>query len=142
MTERKILSNSEADTINFAKEIAKKASLGDIFCLHGDLGAGKTTFSRSFIQSLAGNGTEVPSPTFTLVQTYETVKFPIWHFDLYRLKNAEEIYELGLEDAIKSSVMLIEWPDNAANLIPNTAHHIYFTIDGNKRHIHIQRGNK
>lgn len=140
MTDIKIVSNSESDTSNFAKKIAEKASIGDIFCLHGDLGAGKTVFSRSFIKSLVGKNTEVPSPTFTLVQTYNSNGFYIWHFDLYRLKNPEEIYELGWEEALQDNIVIIEWSENAENIIPNEAHHIYFTIDDNKRHIHIKRG--
>lgn len=84
---------------------------GDVVLLKGDLGAGKSTFARALIQSLCGENTEVPSPTFTLVQTYETKAFSIWHFDLYRLKFPEEIYELGIEEAKHSGVCLIEWPE-------------------------------
>ncbi|MCI5059691.1 MAG: tRNA (adenosine(37)-N6)-threonylcarbamoyltransferase complex ATPase subunit type 1 TsaE [Alphaproteobacteria bacterium] len=95
-----------------AKNLAKTVQIGDIYALKGDLGAGKTHFARAFIRSALNDTTlEVPSPTFTLVQLYESPQYPIWHFDLYRLEHSDEIYELGWEEAISGAVCLVEWPE-------------------------------
>lgn len=101
----------EAATAALGARLAAICRKGDAVGLRGDLGAGKTTLARGFIQALTSSSTEVPSPTFTLVQTYETTKGQIAHFDLYRLKNAAEIEELGLFDAIGEGIVLIEWPE-------------------------------
>ena len=101
-----------------AARLAVLASAGDIVGLAGELGAGKTTFARAFICARLGE-TEVPSPTFTLVQTYENGSTPIWHFDLYRLQNSEEIYELGIEEAFETAISLIEWPEKMAGNEPS-----------------------
>lgn len=103
---------SEAATNACAAEIAGRLKAGDIVLLGGDLGAGKTAFARALIRTLADDPElNVPSPTFTLVQTYDTPKAPIWHFDLYRLKDPDEIFELGWDDALAGGILLIEWPD-------------------------------
>lgn len=115
---------TEPDIEAEAALMAGQCASGDIITLSGPLGAGKSVFARAFIRALAGADTEVPSPTFTLVQRYDTPRFPLWHFDLYRLKQAEEILELGLEDALEQGVALIEWPEIAAHLLPPTARHI------------------
>ena len=86
---------TEADTQTIGKTLAKIAQTGDVFALYGTLGMGKSVFARAFVQELCGNQ-EVPSPTFTLLQTYEAPNFDIYHFDLYRLKSAEEIFEIGM----------------------------------------------
>ncbi len=112
------LENEEA-TCELAREMAGQTRAGDIFLLKGELGAGKTVFSRAFINHFLD--TEVPSPTFTLLQTYHTDKFDIYHLDLYRLKHAGEIIELGIEDAVGQAVMLIEWPEIAENIIKDIA---------------------
>lgn len=92
---------------------------GDVLCLEGDLGAGKTALARQFIRTAAGGPLEVPSPTFTLVQTYETpLGFDIWHFDLYRLARADEVFELGWEEARARNVALVEWPACLGALLP------------------------
>ena len=114
------LSETEAETIALAQRVAKIAEKGDIFALEGTLGMGKSVFSRAFIQSLVGN-TEVPSPTFTLLQTYEAPHFEIYHFDLYRLKDPEEIFELGMEEAMYQGVCLIEWPEKMQGYLPQRA---------------------
>ena len=104
------------------KKLAQKISFflrpKDIVLLKGDLGAGKSYFARAFIQSLLGEETEVPSPTFTLVQEYETSLGPVCHFDLYRLKNEEEVFELGIDEAFARAISLIEWPERLGSYTP------------------------
>ncbi len=79
---------------------------------------GKTEFARAFIRRLAGADEEVPSPTFTLVQSYETPAGTIWHFDLYRLTRPEDVWELGFEDALADGIILIEWPERLGSALP------------------------
>ncbi len=107
----------EAATAAFAARVSALAAAGDVIALKGDLGAGKTSFARAFIRS-RGAVEEVPSPTFTLVQVYELAGAAIWHFDLYRLKSAEEAWELGIEDAFSEGISLIEWPERLGSLLP------------------------
>jgi tRNA threonylcarbamoyladenosine biosynthesis protein TsaE len=107
----------EAATTRLAAAIAGLARHGDAIALSGELGAGKTVFARAFIRARGGVG-EVPSPTFTLVQTYELPGGTIWHFDCYRLRAAEEAWELGIEDAFHDGISLIEWPERIASLLP------------------------
>ncbi len=114
------LSKTEADTVSLGQRIAKIAQKGDIFALDGTLGMGKSVFSRAFIQSLVGN-TDVPSPTFTLLQTYDAPDFEIYHFDLYRLKDPDEIFELGMEEAMYQGVCLIEWSEKMGGYLPRRA---------------------
>ena len=108
---------TEQDTIAIGKKLAHLARKGDVFALYGTLGMGKSVLARAFVQELCGNG-EVPSPTFTLLQTYEAPDFDIYHFDLYRLKSPDEIFEIGVEDALYSGVSLIEWPDKMSPYLP------------------------
>jgi tRNA threonylcarbamoyladenosine biosynthesis protein TsaE len=108
----------EAAMSSLAAELAAAAKPRDLVALHGTLGMGKTSFARAFIRRLLGAEEEVPSPTFTLVQIYDAPVGPIWHFDLYRLKDPEEIWELGFEDALADGILLIEWPDRLGTLLP------------------------
>ncbi|MCX8506339.1 MAG: tRNA (adenosine(37)-N6)-threonylcarbamoyltransferase complex ATPase subunit type 1 TsaE [Alphaproteobacteria bacterium] len=104
---------SEAETAECAKRLADQLRAQDILLLQGDLGAGKTHFARAVIRHLMGSDITVPSPTFSLVQTYQLPNnITLWHFDLYRIKHPDEIWELGLEEAINSGISLIEWPEN------------------------------
>jgi tRNA threonylcarbamoyladenosine biosynthesis protein TsaE len=107
---------SEDDTKKLACLLAKISLKGDVFALYGTLGAGKSTFSRYFIQSLMGD-IDVPSPTFTLVQTYYSSEFDIYHYDMYRLKTPDEAYELGIDEAFYNAVNLIEWPEKIKPLL-------------------------
>lgn len=109
-----------AATAGLARALAARAVLRDVVALWGDLGTGKTTFARAFIQARPGGEsvTEVPSPTFTLVQVYELPDAAVWHFDLYRLTNAEDAWELGIEEALATGISLIEWPDRLGSLLP------------------------
>jgi len=108
--EKQVASQLESEA--FAEALAGSLGAGDMIALEGGLGAGKTTLARALIRALLGNSdAEVPSPTFTLIQTYNAEKFEIWHADLYRLGDEEEVYELGLDEARMHSLCLIEWPD-------------------------------
>lgn len=124
---------SEKDTRNLAIKLAKIVSTGDIILLEGTLGAGKSTFARFFIRSFLCEETEVPSPTFTLAQTYVTEFFPIWHFDLYRLTSCAELSELGLEEAFSTGVTLVEWPDRLGSYMPLRYLHLSFRQDDSCR---------
>ncbi len=108
----------ETETVRLAAAIANRARPGDVIGLAGPLGVGKTRFARAFIERLAGAAEEVPSPTFTLVQTYETPAGTIWHFDLYRLEKPSDAWELGIEEAFADGIALIEWPERLESLLP------------------------
>jgi tRNA threonylcarbamoyladenosine biosynthesis protein TsaE len=108
----------EAATRTLARRLAEAASPGDVVALFGDLGAGKTSFARAFVQTLVGAGEDVPSPTFTLAQMYEFASGTIWHFDLYRLEKPQDALELGIEEAFADGVSLIEWPDRLGPWLP------------------------
>jgi len=117
------LAGAEA-TRDFAASIAPRLRRGDVILLHGGLGAGKTHFARSLIQtrmSETGFVEDVPSPTFTLVQTYDVGSVDIWHADLYRLSSVDEVYELGLDEAMEQAICLIEWPDRLGSEMPADA---------------------
>jgi tRNA threonylcarbamoyladenosine biosynthesis protein TsaE len=111
-----------AATQAFAARLARIVQPGDVIALIGDLGMGKTAFARGFVNALATlHGLpeeEVPSPTFTLVQTYPLPDFTVYHIDLYRLEDPAEALELGIEDAFADDVSLIEWPDRLGPLLP------------------------
>src|SRR5712691_8547258 len=108
----------ETATAALAARISALAQPADVIALKGDLGAGKTTFARAFIRARGNCEEEVPSPTFTLVQVYEVEPAAIWHFDLYRLRSAEEAWELGIEEAFGDGISLIEWPERLGVLLP------------------------
>jgi tRNA threonylcarbamoyladenosine biosynthesis protein TsaE len=117
----------EDGTRAVAAALGNALAHGDIVALQGTLGAGKTAFARALINALPGDPEDVPSPTFTLVQTYTRGTLEIWHFDLYRLEDPDEAFELGIEDAFADAVSLIEWPDRLGTLLP--ARHLLVNID-------------
>ena len=145
----KLTTASELETIAAATEFAATLKPRDIVLLHGDLGMGKSVFSRAIIRALTEQADlDVPSPTFTLVQTYDTPKRDnkgdVYHFDLYRLKDPEELYEIGWEDALASGILLVEWPDRLGYLTPKQAIHITLAAGNtaNSRTITIERPNE
>lgn len=108
-------------TATLAERIAPHLKAGDCLLLEGPIGAGKTHFARALIQTRLAVAEDVPSPTFTLVQTYAGEDVEIWHADLYRLTHPDEALELGLEEAFETAITLIEWPDRLAGLAPDRA---------------------
>jgi tRNA threonylcarbamoyladenosine biosynthesis protein TsaE len=127
----------EAATARLAQGLAALVRPGDTIALHGDLGSGKTTFARAFINALPGPGgsalaepEEVPSPTFTLLQTYARAPAPVWHFDLYRITRPDEIYELGFEEALSEGILLIEWAERLGPLLPAVRLELRFEFAG------------
>lgn len=130
-------------TQKFAREIAKTLKKSDLLLIKGDLGAGKSIFCREIIRFLAKNDDlEVPSPTFTLIQTYDGSDFPISHFDLYRLEDPEDLYEIGWEDALSDGLTLVEWPEKLGHLKPVNRSTFQIAIDpmegdANARHITV-----
>jgi tRNA threonylcarbamoyladenosine biosynthesis protein TsaE len=116
----------EAATAALATRLARLVCRGDVIALKGELGTGKTSFARALIRARAGADEIVPSPTFTLMQVYELPDLPIWHFDGYRLRDPEEGWELGIEDAFRDGVSLVEWPERFGRLIPERRLEITF----------------
>jgi tRNA threonylcarbamoyladenosine biosynthesis protein TsaE len=111
----------EQATAALARRLAPCLRPGDVVALRGDLGAGKTSFARALIRALSGpddDEREVPSPTFTLIQTYDTPAGRIHHFDLYRVQSPEELGEIGWDEALADGIVLVEWPDRAGRLLP------------------------
>jgi tRNA threonylcarbamoyladenosine biosynthesis protein TsaE len=122
-------------TTALAGQIAPFLEAGDVVGLEGSLGAGQTTFARDLIGAMAAHHGadpvgEVPSPTFTLVQVYETGAAPVWHFDLYRLRAPEDALELGIEEAFSEAISLIEWPSKLGNYMPHDWLEIRLEIKG------------
>lgn len=108
-----------AATQRLGAALSRRLAVGDVVALHGDLGAGKTELARAVIRAAAGDeALTVPSPTFTLAETYDTSCGPIWHFDLYRLDSPEQVWELGFEEALAGGISLIEWPERIGALLP------------------------
>ncbi|MFA5592912.1 MAG: tRNA (adenosine(37)-N6)-threonylcarbamoyltransferase complex ATPase subunit type 1 TsaE [Micavibrio sp.] len=130
--------SGEEEMAALAARTARKAAAGDCFLLHGPLGAGKSAFARAFIRELCGDDTDVPSPTFTLVQTYDAHgggpdsghDGTIWHFDLYRLDAPEEIFEIGWEEAQADGITLVEWPERLGPYKPPAAVNIHIAVTG------------
>ena len=117
MTLSPILLPDLATAEKAAQRLAPLLSAGDLLALQGPIGAGKTAFARFLLRAL-GIHEDVPSPTFTLMQIYETPRFPVYHFDLYRLASETELIELGWEDALGTGLVIVEWPERAAGQLP------------------------
>ena len=123
----------DAATIALARELSLFVVAGDWIGLTGDLGAGKTTLARGLIRALSGSDVEVPSPTFTLVQTYETRRMSVAHFDLYRLEDAAEVDELGIDELNEMHLVLVEWPDRIEDQLPADRLMIDLKVSGDGR---------
>jgi tRNA threonylcarbamoyladenosine biosynthesis protein TsaE len=116
------------DTKRTAIYFSQFAKPGQCFALFGNLGYGKTTFSRYLIQSLNSSIKNIPSPTFTIIQIYDSEISEIWHVDCYRLKSIEEFCELGLEEAFNSRITIIEWPEIISDFLPANTIKIDFSM--------------
>lgn len=121
------------ETRAWAREFAKTLCAPVCVALHGDLGMGKSEIARTIIQTLRGADTVVPSPTFTIVQNYDGIS----HFDLYRIEDKSELTEIGLPYSVQNDITLIEWPDIAADILPDNTIHIYISGDGDGRVIEV-----
>ena len=127
--------NTLQETESAAKRFVELVEAGKCFALYGDLGVGKTTFSKYFIQCLNPKIENVTSPTFNIIQIYPSDISEIWHVDCYRLKSEEEAFELGLQEAIGQVITIIEWPEIIENLLPDDTVRIYFKYENEKRFI-------
>ncbi|MBQ7563217.1 MAG: tRNA (adenosine(37)-N6)-threonylcarbamoyltransferase complex ATPase subunit type 1 TsaE [Lachnospiraceae bacterium] len=123
---------SREETFAFAKGLGQQAKPGEVYALIGDLGVGKTVFTQGFAEGL-GVGGYVNSPTFTILNSYEDGRLPLYHFDVYRIEDADEMEEIGYEDCLYGGgVCLIEWADRIRELLPETAVQITIEKDMNK----------
>jgi tRNA threonylcarbamoyladenosine biosynthesis protein TsaE len=132
----------EAATARLGEAVAGVLRAGEAVCLSGPLGAGKSTLARALIRALTTAAEEVPSPTFTLVQTYEGAAFPLAHFDLYRLADPDEAHELGLDEALEDGAAIIEWPERLEGRLPpdRLDIEIAFEADGGRRARLVRHG--
>ncbi len=131
--------SSPAETESFAAKISLWARLGQLILLRGDLGAGKSTFARAFIKAMAAEGDEfdIPSPSFSIIQTYDNTRLPIAHIDLYRLNSKVEAEELGIGELLSTHIVVVEWPENLPNFAaPKLT--LHFTGAGNNRHVKLE----
>lgn len=138
MTPIRITLPDEAATNAYAQRLAPLLQRGDVIFLSGEIGAGKSHFARALIRARLGDTTEVPSPTFTLVQTYDDGETEIWHCDLYRLTHPDEVMELGLDVAFGNAICLIEWPDRLGASAPEGALRLHFRADDSGHSVTIE----
>ena len=125
----RIESNSAEDTFALGKQCGQKAAVGQVYCLYGDLGVGKTVFTQGFAAGLGVKG-PVSSPTFTILQVYDEGRLPFYHFDVYRISDPEEMYEIGFEEYIEGEgVCFIEWANLIEEILPEKRHDISIEKD-------------
>lgn len=129
--------DDEAHTAALGAAIADSLRKGEAICLSGPLGAGKSVLARGLIRALCPSEDDIPSPTFTLVQFYPGPTFPIAHFDLYRLKSADEAYEIGLDEALHDGAAIIEWPERLGHHLPHHRLDVELTPVGDIRHARL-----
>jgi tRNA threonylcarbamoyladenosine biosynthesis protein TsaE len=133
---------ADADaTAHLGRWFAQRLRAGDCVLLEGPIGAGKSHFARALIQARLGRAEDVPSPTFTLVQTYQA-DVEIWHADLYRLTHPDEVLELGLDAAFDTAICLVEWPDRLGRLAPAGALRLCFAAEGEGRSVVVHLCNR
>lgn len=133
MTDLSLVLPDDTATTRLGAALAGLLRPGDTLLLHGSIGAGKTHLARALILARLGRLEDVPSPSFTLVQTYAADGVDIWHADLYRLSHPDEVWELGLNDAFTTAICLIEWPDRLGGSAPANALHITLSSEGEGR---------
>ena len=123
----------ERATDQLGATLATRLRIGDVVGLKGELGAGKTTLARAILRAAAEDARLiVPSPTFTLVEVYETPRGSFWHFDLYRLETPDQVFELGWEEALAEGISIIEWPERLGPLLPKHLS-VMLEVDGDGR---------
>lgn len=127
---------TEQDTIDLAAYIGPLLKPGDVLCLYGDLGAGKTFFTKQLGKMLFIED-EISSPSFVLLNEYRSGKYPLYHLDLFRLRHEEEVLDLGILDMIDSGITIIEWPELAEHLLPYKTFCLYFRFDGKQRSVSV-----
>jgi tRNA threonylcarbamoyladenosine biosynthesis protein TsaE len=127
----------EAATARLGAAIARVLQAGEAVCLSGPLGGGKSTLARALIRALTTAHEDVPSPTFTLVQFYEGPRLKIAHFDLYRLTNPDEAYEIGLDEALDDGAVVIEWPERLQGRLPVDRLDVEIALDGAGRRVRL-----
>lgn len=134
-------SNSVADTERIASELARTLKGGECIALHGDLGAGKTQFTRGIVKALGGDGHRVSSPTYVLLQVYPTPTLTVYHLDAYRVHGADDFEQIGFEELLdQGGVVIVEWASRVAELIPKTRIDVSIeSIDESARRIIVSR---
>ena len=135
------ISKSEEDTINFAKNFAKNLKVGDIIVLSGELGSGKTKFVQGILENF-GMANEISSPTFTIVNEYNSPTINIYHFDVYRLEDSDEFYAIGGDEYFSQGICIIEWGEMIENILPKPYTKITFSKnndDVNCRELKIEK---
>lgn len=136
MSHFQVISKSEKDTKDFAKSLASRLEKQDIIVLTGDLGSGKTKFTEGIL-SYFGLENEISSPTFTIVNEYQKNDISIYHFDVYRLEDSSEFYEMGGEEYLEKGICLIEWGELIEDILPDSYVHITFSKDNKDENIRI-----
>jgi tRNA threonylcarbamoyladenosine biosynthesis protein TsaE len=121
--------SNKSQVIDHLSSVIKNAP--KVICFYGDFGAGKTALAHELVNQLADTNHEVTSPTFNIVQTYETPIGEVWHMDLYRLNSLEEVYNLGFEEALDSKILIIEWPQIVEHILPPDAIKVYINFSDN-----------
>jgi len=127
----KVISHSEEETFRIAREYARQTKPGDVICLEGDLGAGKTHFTKGFVTAFGLDKNIVSSPTFALINEYQGDKIEIFHFDCYRIEEIQEALEIGAEEYFyRDGICIIEWPERIQAILPSHSKTVTITSTG------------
>lgn len=138
MIDEQYILKSTKESKALALQIAQGLCAGDVVTFSGDLGSGKTFLCREIIRFYCGYDTIVQSPSFNLLQIYQADRLQIYHYDFYRLKSSEELYELGIEEALSGNIVLIEWPEIASHMLPLPKLEAQLSFDGEVRRCSIK----